>query len=329
MQLKSWQKISLAAAIVIVPILSCGRRSLVLMNVTVAGNASFSDATLVITANGDEKTTFDGVALGQTAFRAGVYLPSDMNGAVTFKAEVDQANCLVGTGTVMADVSAGDTTGPIDLSITPMVPCIPITDGGTGGGGGSGTAGVGGAGNSGSGGTAGTAGGAGRGGSAGRAGNAGSGGRGGVGGSTSGVGGSGNKGGTGGTVSPVGTGGTVSPVGTGGSSVGGSTGKGGVGGSPTGTGGTGSTCICPANETCNANGACVCTQTDAQACAAAGIGCGATKNTCGQTVTCKCPASATCDLASGTCSITCLTGTGGSILQAGQAGTEAIICPQQ
>src|SRR5450755_3926500 len=142
MQLKSWQKILLAAAIVVVPIVSCSQRSLVLMNVKVSGTATFSDATLVITANDEQKTTFAGLALNQTAYRAGVYLPSDMTGQVMFKAEVDEGNCIVGTGTAVADVSGGGTTEPIALIITPMVPCVPITHGGqTGVGGTGGTSG--------------------------------------------------------------------------------------------------------------------------------------------------------------------------------------------
>jgi hypothetical protein len=378
MQLKSWKKILLAAAIVVVPIVSCSQRSLVLMDVTVSGTSMFSDATLVVTANDDQKTTFAGVALNQTPYRAGVYLPSDMTGQVMFKAEVDEGNCIVGTGSAMLDVSGGGTMGPIDLIITPMVPCVPITDGGQTGGGGtggtSGTAGHGGGGSgatgsggmtgsagtsgsggmtgsagaggmtagsggkngtagsggsggltgsAGAGGRTGTAGSGGSSGSAGRGGTTGSAGRGGIGGGASGGrGGIGNgAGGTGGTVSPVGTGGTVSPVGTAGSAMAGSMGRGGT----LGLAGT-SGCICPANETCNAAGACVCNQTDAQACAAAGIGCGTASNICQQKVLCKCPANSTCDPNTGLCSISCVTGTGGDIVMLDENG-QAIICP--
>ncbi len=166
MQLKGWQKIVLAAGLVAVPILSCGQRSLVLMEVTVSGNTTFSNATLAITANDDVKTDFPDVTLDQTPYKAGVYLPSDMTGMVTFKAEVDQSGCIVGTGTATADVSSGGTTGPVQVTITPMVPCTPITDGGS-----SGSAGTGGA--AGTGGTGGLTGAAGSGGKSGAAGSGG------------------------------------------------------------------------------------------------------------------------------------------------------------
>lgn len=133
-------------------------------------------------------------------------------------------------------------------------------------------------------------------------------------------------GGAGGSVSPVGTGGSVSPVGTGGSAMAGSMGKGGNGGT-LGLAGTGG-CLCPVNESCNAAGACVCNQTDAQACAAAGIGCGTTSNNCQQKVICKCPLTATCDANTGQCTTICVTGTGGDIVSL-DGEEEAIICPLQ
>src|SRR5450432_4058143 len=210
MQLKSWQKILLAAAIVVVPIVSCSQRSLVLMDVTVSGTASFSDATLVITANDEQKTTFAGLALNQTAYRAGVYLPSDMTGQVMFKAEVDEGNCIVGTGTAVADVSGGGTTGPIALIITPMVPCVPITDGGQ----------------TGVGGTGGTSGTAGHGGGGGMTGSAGAGGGGMTGSAGAGGGGMTGTAGSGGMTGSAGSGGSSGNAGRGG--ITGSAGRGGV-----------------------------------------------------------------------------------------------------
>ncbi len=346
MQLKSWQKILLAAAVAVVPILSCGRRSLVLMDVKVSGTTTFSDATLVIDANDDQKTTFDGVVLNQAGFRAGVYLPSDMTGTVTFKAEVDEGNCIVGTGTVTADVSAGGTTGPIDLIIDPMVPCTPLTDGGGAGGGGgmtgsAGAVGSGGRGAAGSGGTSGAAGsgggsGSGGGGSGGSAGQAGRGGSGNAGhGGSGGSGGGGISGGHGGSAGSGGPGGGgTGGMGTGKGGIGGmagsmgngGSGSGGTGGLATGMAGTGG-CVCPLpNEICDAAGACVCSQTDAQACSAAGIRCGSTTNICGQPVTCKCPANSICDATTGTCSITCVTGAGGTIVPLDEEAA-AVICP--
>jgi hypothetical protein len=72
---------------------------------------------------------------------------------------------------------------------------------------------------------------------------------------------------------------------------------------------------------CGANNTCFCGQSDADACAAAGIECGPTTNICGQAVTCYCPVgNLTC--LNGTCVSICVTGTGGPIL----AGPSAA-CP--
>jgi hypothetical protein len=89
-----------------------------------------------------------------------------------------------------------------------------------------------------------------------------------------------------------------------------------------GTGG-GSSCGCTIpNGVCDATGKCVCSQTDAYACSAAGIGCGTATNICGQTVDCSCPANQVCDTSTGTCRLICVGGTGGII-----AASPNIICP--
>lgn len=84
-------------------------------------------------------------------------------------------------------------------------------------------------------------------------------------------------------------------------------------------------CQCPdPNETCDVTGACVCNQTDAQACAASGVSCGTTAvNECNQKVSCVCPAGYLCNTTTHTCS-RCVSGTGG-IIAAG--ASDAIICP--
>jgi hypothetical protein len=333
MQLKRWQKISLAAAIVVVPILSCERRSLLLVDVT--GNTT-GEITLVLTARtaGDDLTTpFEKITLSETqAYKAGIYLPSDMTGDVTIDAEADEGDCIVGRGTAtVKGVSAGATTAPVALFVTAMA-CVPLTDGGGGGmlgtagsGGGSGTAG-----NGGGVGSAGHDGGAGKSGGSGSAGHTGTGGLSG----DAGAGGAGTgKGGVGGSISPVGTGGTGAVGGTtgkGGATGAGGSGPGGTGGSTTGAAGAGG-CVCPVNETCStagtgSSGVCVCTQTNSQACAAAGIGCGTTTNICNQSVTCTCPGSATCDT-TGRCVLRCGTGAGGGgIVPLDQPDS---ICPLQ
>ena len=84
-----------------------------------------------------------------------MYLPSDMTGTVTFVAEVDNGDCVFGTGMATATgVQAGETTKAIDLVVMPTAQCTPIHDGGAGASGTAGTSGA--AGVSGSAGGAGT-----------------------------------------------------------------------------------------------------------------------------------------------------------------------------
>jgi hypothetical protein len=137
---------------VIVPSLSCGQRSLVLVTVNAPqGAAEYSDTLLVITANGQETITFEKASFTDGVYRAGVYLPSDMSGPVPFTAEVVLGGCQIATGgpVVSPDVSSGATVSlAIDLTAK-AGPCLPAdggaASGGTGGekgSGGSGTGGV-------------------------------------------------------------------------------------------------------------------------------------------------------------------------------------------
>src|SRR5215468_11268726 len=116
--MKRWQQIGLAgaAAMAIVPALSCGQRSLVLLDVK--ASTAFQDPAVLlsvqlsVTANHDLTTRFPRVRL-QTGspYRIGMYLPSDMTGTVTFDGKIDDGNCIIGTGTAVADgVQSGDTT---------------------------------------------------------------------------------------------------------------------------------------------------------------------------------------------------------------------------
>jgi hypothetical protein len=132
---KRWRALALAAAI-IVPALSCGQRSLVLLDVKASN--TFTDPTvlldvgLVITANRNVTTRFSPVRL-QTArpYQIGMYLPSDMSGTVSFEAQVDNGDCILGTGTAVAtDVQSGETSSVIELVINKTSECIPIGDGG-------------------------------------------------------------------------------------------------------------------------------------------------------------------------------------------------------
>jgi hypothetical protein len=351
-QLRRWQAVLLATAIVMVPILSCSQRSLVL--VTVNAPQSYSNVSLVITATDLETTTFNKVSFTDGAYKVGVYLPSDASGPVPFKAEVVQDGCEIASGgpVMSPDVSSGATVSmAIDLTAI-TGPCVPVDggvgSGGTGGGkgsGGSGTGGVttgtggavgtggvlGSGGVIGSGGRIGTGGVTGSGGVVGTGGLLGSGGHGGsaTGGTigsggmigTGGMLGSGGVGGTGGVVSTGGVIGTGGIVGTGG--VVGSGGGGGKGGGASGgtigsggmVGSGGSTgCICPANQICQSGSTiCVCSEDDATACS--GVPCGTVTNICQQTVSCpnSCPAGYVCDTTVNACRKLIVNGCGGSV----------------
>src|SRR5262249_21391526 len=104
----SWNKIALAAAVVIVPALSCGQRSLVLIDVK--ASPLFSDPSvllrvqLTLTANRDLTTRFPQIRLAtDMPYEIGMYLPSDMTGTVTFDGQIDNGVCKLGTGTTVAN----------------------------------------------------------------------------------------------------------------------------------------------------------------------------------------------------------------------------------
>jgi hypothetical protein len=95
----------------------------------------------------------------------------------------------------------------------------------------------------------------------------------------------------------------------------GGVGVGGAGGGPN-CGAT--TCVPP--YVCSGT-ACVCSESDAQACARAGVGCGNVSNNCGQQVFCACKiVGQVCDTVNNVCMSGCVTGTGGII-------TTDSICP--
>jgi hypothetical protein len=111
-----------------------------------------------------------------------------------------------------------------------------------------------------------------------------------------------------------------STTGTGGSTTG-------TGGSTTGTGGTGG-CNCPTNEICQpGTTTCVCSQTDAEACAS--IACGTTTNSCNQTVQCPdtCPSGFICNTSTNSCTKLCTTGTGGIIISPVGSGGAVLESP--
>src|SRR5689334_7658970 len=166
-QRSSWKRVVLAAAAVVVPALSCGQRSLVLLDVK--ASPLFSDQSvllqvqLTLTANRDVTTRYPQVRLStDVAYQIGMYLPSDMSGTVTFDATIDNHVCKLGTGTAIAtNVQSGETTQAIQLIIDPVAGgCIPIGDAGPDGSGAGGNAGRGGGsgGIGGAGGSAGTSG---------------------------------------------------------------------------------------------------------------------------------------------------------------------------
>ena len=123
-----------------------------------------------MTANRDVTTRFSHAhLLAGGTYQIGMYLPSDMTGTVTFVAEVDNGDCVFGTGMATATgVQAGETSQAIDLSSMPTAQCAPIqrrrrgrlsgTAGMSGAAGVSGSAGGAGTGTPGSGGSAGAVG---------------------------------------------------------------------------------------------------------------------------------------------------------------------------
>ncbi len=353
-ELKRWQAISLATAIVLVPILSCSQRSLVLVTVDAPQGVTYQSAVSVVMqandlANGTETTTFDNVVFTGGVYKAGIYLPSDMSGTVMLSAEVVKDSCQIATSDRVnsPDVSSGAT---VSLTIGLIAQaCVPV-DGGAGssgtggtatGSGGSGTGGARGTGGLfgtggntpgsggavGSGGVVGTGGMVGTGGVVGTGGLIGSGGHGGS--ATGGAIGSGGVISTGGVIGTggfIGSGGVVGSGGKGGSASGGTLGTGGVVGS-----GGGSGCTCPdPNEICQpGTTTCICSQDDTTACA--GATCGTATNLCNQTVSCGvCPSGYVCDTSLNACRKLVVTGCGGSVstgtgLVAGTAA--APICP--
>ena len=371
MSLKRWQKIFVAAAAVVLPILSCSQRSLVIVTVmTPNGVTAFQGSVdLVIHAGNEEQARFDAIMFEGGQYKAGVYLPSDMSGDVSLKADVEQSNCIIATGNGTATGVQPGQSVPATVQLD-SVPCQPV-DGGAGGttGQGRSAGALGSGGMMGTGGTNGLGGATGQGGSTGAGGAIGSGGKGGsgTGGSTTGSGGvngtggaTGNGGATGkggvtgtGGIPTTGSGGTTGAggatgtgglkgsggtVGSGGSGSGGS-GSGGSGGSGSGGSGSGglgsggsSGCTCPdPNELCSpASGVCVCSQTDSEACM--NLACGSTTNICNQMVTCpnNCPSGSSC--IGNLCRPIVTTGCGGSIATGGGlvAGTDqGTACPAQ
>ncbi len=320
----------------IIPILSCSQRSLVLVTVNAPnGVTPYSDVSLVITAVGQETTTFNKVSFKSGAYKVGVYLPSDKSGPVQFTAAVDQDGCEIATGgpVVSPDVSSGATVSMAINLTAASGPCVPV-DGGAGssgtggtttGSGGSGTGGARGTGGLfgtggntpgsggavGSGGVVGTGGMVGTGaGVVGTGGLIGSGGHGGS--ATGGAIGSGGVISTGGVIGTggfIGSGGVVGSGGKGGSASGGTLGTGGVVGS-----GGGSGCTCPdPNEICQpGTTTCICSQDDTTACA--GATCGTATNLCNQTVSRRiCPSGYVCDTSLNACRKLVVTGCGGSV----------------
>ena len=341
-ELKRWQAIFLATAIVSVPILSCSQRSLVLVTVSAPEGVAYTDVSLIITANGVEQTTFNKASFTDGVYKAGIYLPSDMSGKVSFSADVVQNNCEIAKGGPVdsPDVSSGAT---VSMTIGLLAQdCVPVdggagssgTGGATGSGGARGTGGVttgtggtttGSGGGVGSGGVVGTGGAVGSGGVVGTGGRGGSGTGGAVGTGGSGKGGATGSGGIVGSGGVIGSGGMIGSGGKGGSASGGTMGAGGL----IGSGGS-SGCNCPTNYICQpGTTTCVCSQSDVTACAA--NLCGTVTNICMQTVSCgTCPSGYYCDTTLNACSKLIVTGCGGSVstgtgLVAGTAA--APICP--
>ncbi|HVY38654.1 MAG TPA: hypothetical protein VHM31_11985, partial [Polyangia bacterium] len=142
MSMKRFTSLCVLGAVAAFVIVSCSERSLVVMDVKSSdGSVAFAGVTLLVRAGREQQTRFDGVHFDSSkAYRAGVYLSSDVSGTITLTAEVDDPvqNCKVGTGSVTAsNVSPGNTVQGLTLIIHPLQPCVPIADGGMPGDGGS------------------------------------------------------------------------------------------------------------------------------------------------------------------------------------------------
>ena len=136
MSMKRFTNLCVLGAVAAFVIVSCGERSLVVMDVkSTNGSIAFTNVNLLVRAGVQQQTRFVKVTFDSAkAFRAGVYLSSDISGTVTFNAEVDDPvqNCKVGTGSLhVSNVSPGNTVQGLTLIIQPLEPCIPIADGGT------------------------------------------------------------------------------------------------------------------------------------------------------------------------------------------------------
>jgi WD40 repeat protein len=182
------------------------QESLILVSVT--ADAMATDVTsLTLSAAGTSKVFAVPNGLSASATIFGLYVPSDVTGAVTINATASRGTCLGYEGQGGANIpQAGATINP-PTAIRLMRALICKGDAGADASG----AGGGGGGSLGSGGTLGTGGGVGTGGMAGAGGIVGTGGKGGAGGviGTGGAGGQGGKGGTVGTGGIVGTGGAT------------------------------------------------------------------------------------------------------------------------
>jgi hypothetical protein len=106
--MKRWQKMVLAAAALVVPVMSCGQRSLVLIDVR--ASSAFTDQNVLldvrlsVTANDDLTTRYPRIHLQPNPpYQIGMYLPSDMSGRVTFEGRVENGDCVVGTGSTVVD----------------------------------------------------------------------------------------------------------------------------------------------------------------------------------------------------------------------------------
>ncbi len=215
MRLMSGRSALVVALLVSVAGCKKDQESLILVSVT--ADAMATDVTsLTLSAAGTTKVFAvpDGLSASATIF--GLYVPSDVTGAVTIDATASRGTCLGYEGQGGANIpQAGATINP-PTAIRLMRALICKGDAGAdasgAGGGGGGLLGSGGTlGTGGGGGIVGTGGGVGTGGMAGAGGTVGTGGKGGAGGviGTGGAGGQGGKGGTVGTGGMVGTGGAT------------------------------------------------------------------------------------------------------------------------
>jgi hypothetical protein len=121
---------------------ACSPRALV--EVDVVGDAPFQNVTLQIAAGAASKSFARASFTADTAFKAGLFVDSASSTVVIIARALDSGGSCIGIGVGSAmDVSGGNATAPVRITVAHSSSCVsPPTGGGTGGGTGAGTGGT-------------------------------------------------------------------------------------------------------------------------------------------------------------------------------------------